>query len=275
MDQNADTSELAKLLKSSSLFVCAQCGTETVALGGMCMCSNCESIATDTRSVLKAKDHVLLDALEKLNASIESNDYASAISVYDSLVAERKSPFLMYAQALLYMKYSNHEIGQIGYENPGFMEGNAVHRQNASKFASLSKKLLTKSIHTSKKEIEGGAASPSLSYNLFLSQIKLGMMRAASATVNDISKLGNSYVYNYALMVFKARREHYDQMIKLAENLANADSFSLNAFYYIGLGFFKKGKYKQAKSILSSIEGLMKSGNLEALMFEIDAQLAT
>lgn len=275
MELKSSIAELRITLKASTQFLCERCGAETAAIGGMCMCSNCESIATNTRSTLERKDHMLLGSLDRINKAIAASDYNSAISVYDELVSQRKDPSLMYAEALLYLKYSNYEVMQIGYENPGFMEGNTAHRDKASKLASLAKKLLAKSVSQSKREIMASPGSLGLTYNLFLSQMKLGMMRAANSTINDILKLDSRYVYNYAKMVFEARREHYDDMVKAADTLTSAENFSLNAFYYMGLWLFKKGRYKEAKEMLNSLNGLMRSSNLEALLFEIDAQLAT
>ena len=273
MDVESRINTLKTALKMSTQFICEHCGVETAAVGGICMCSNCESMVLNHRDTVEKKDHLLLDALDRINRAIDNSDYQSAVSIYDSLVAERKDPPLMYAEAILLLKYSNHEIGQIGYENPGFMEGNAVHREKASKLVSLSKKLLTKSIGISKKEIAAGSGSLGLTYNLFLAQVKLGMLRAANSTVDDLSKLGSGYAYSYSRMVLEAKREHYDNMMEIADTLAKTDSFSLNAFYYIGLGLFKKGRYAEAKRLLSQLQGLMKSGNLEALIFEADAQL--
>jgi hypothetical protein len=76
-------------------------------------------------------------------------------------------------------------------------------------------------------------------------------------------------------MVFESRMEKYDSLANTAEALIGTELFSINAFYYIGLMLFKKRKMKDARLLLGSLNGLLKSNNLEALIFEVDCQLAT
>lgn len=273
-----DVKDYAALLenskKSCTMLMCEYCGTETPSIGSMCICSNCECLVTTGRAVLEKKDHLLLDALDRINASVSEDKYDDAVSVYTSLIAEKKLPMLMYAAAIMYMKYSNYEITKIGYMHSGFMEENTLHRDKAAKLVSSAKRLLTKSISISNAEIKGGGSFDMI-YGRFLAQIKMGSIKGAKNSMDMLEKAGNEYVYDYARMVFESRMEKYDSVMKSAEALMSNERFSVNAFYYIGLALFKKRRVKEARQVLQPLEGLLKSSNLDALLFEVDCQLAT
>jgi tetratricopeptide (TPR) repeat protein len=273
MDGKAYVKELSALEKMGKLFMCEYCGIETPALDDQCMCSNCESLVTSTRELLGKKDHVLVNTLDTINKSIDGHDYDAVIAMYERIVLERKEPSLMYAAAIAYLKYSNHEIAKIGYMSMGFMEENTAHRDKAAKLVSSAKKLLTKSISVANAEIANGNKPVNLVYNKFLCQIKMGSVRGSKETVGVLEKMGNEYVYKYAALVFEASRERYEKVLKLSEDFVKAKSFSLNVYYYIGLSLFKEGRMKDAKVVLESLKGILKSNNLEALIFEVDAQL--
>jgi tetratricopeptide (TPR) repeat protein len=277
MDIKNYETTLHNLMKSYSLLMCEYCGVETFnsVSAKLCICSNCESIIVTTKAMLEKKDGSLVDNLTKINRSVGEFKFDDTIALYDKMIAEKKDPSLMYAEAIAYLKYSNYEITQIGYAKPGFMEDNTVHRDRAAKFASTAKKLLTKSISIANAEMAKGNRSLNLVYNRFLAQVKLGGVKGAKESVEILEKMGNEYVYDYAYMVFEARMEKYDNTLKVADKLTKDDNFSVNAFYYIGLALFKKGNMKDAKTVLQSLNWVLKSTNLEALIFEINAQLAT
>lgn len=274
MDVKDYTRMLENSKKSCTMLMCEYCGTETPSIGSMCMCSNCECLVTTGRTVLEKKDHLLLDALDRINASVGVDKYDDAISIYTGLIAEKRLPMLMYAAAITYTKYSNYEITKIGYMQPGFMEENTLHRDKAAKLVSSAKRLLTKSISVSNAEIKGGGSFDMI-YGRFLAQMKMGSIKGAKNSVDMLEKAGNEYVYDYARMVFESRMEKYDNVMRSAETLMGNERFSVNAFYYIGLALFKKRKIKEARQVLQPLNGLLKSGNLDALLFEVDCQLAT
>lgn len=272
MDERGYIERFRALQKGAPLLMCECCGVETASVGDMCICSNCENMVVTNRNILEKKDHVLLDTLDKINKSLSEFKYDDAIALYEKLMADRKEPSLMYAAAIAYLKYSNYEIMQIGYQKPGFMEGNTMYRDNASKLTSTAKKLLTKSISTANAEVAKGNNSLNLVYTCFLAAVKMENVKGAQYTVQIIQKMGNEYIYNYSQMVFDAMIDNHDDVIKVADKLTKKDSFSINAFYYIALALFKKGKSKDAKLILEGLNGLIKSQNLEALIFQINEQ---
>lgn len=274
MDTRGYVAILQESKRAAGSLMCQYCGVETLALGDTCMCSNCESMVTTTRAMLQNKDHVLLDTLDSINRNLGDMKYDVAMPLYDRLVLDRKDPSIMYAAAIAYLKYSNYEIMQIGYAKTGFMEDNTIHRDKAAKLASSAKRLITKSISLANAEISKGNGSLNLVYNRFLAQVKIGSLRGAKDSLGLLQKMDNEYAYGYANMVFEARMERYDNALKIAETLTTQKSFSINAFYYIGLALFKKGKIKEAKTVLGALNGILKSSNLEALIFEINAQLS-
>lgn len=275
MDGRAYASLLGNLERMGSLLMCEYCGVETSALGNQCMCSNCESLVFSTRSIIEKKDTVLLDTLENINRSADASDYDSVLRMYDQLMAERKEPSLLYAAAIAHLKYSNYEIMKIGYMSTGFMEENTVHRDKAAKLVSSAKKLLAKAISIANSEMAKGNSPVSLVYCKFLAQIKMDSVRGAKQTLGMLEKMGNEYAYNYAQMVFEAHMQRYGNAMKIAEKLTSEKSFSLNAFYYIGLGLFKTGRLKDAKVLLQALDGILRSGNLDALIFEVNAQMSS
>ena len=273
MDAKGYVSALDEFRKSAIMLICEYCGTQTPSAGDICLCFNCESMVITTRAILERRDHTLVDTLDSINKNINDMNYEAAVPLYEKLIADRKDPSLMYAAAILYLKYSNYEITQIGYAKIGFMEENTIHRDKGAKLASTAKKLLTKSISVANAEIAKGNMPLSLVYNRFLAQIKMGGVKGAKESIELLQKTGNEYIYNYASMVFESRMEHYDNALKIADKLTDQKSFSVNAFYYIGLALFKKRKIKDAKMVLEELNVTLKNNNLEALLFEINAQL--
>lgn len=275
MDTRKYVSLLEDCKNSGKLLMCEYCGHETVSTRDLTICSNCESIITTTKPMLEKKDPALLKELQAIIDDTNAMNYSPVIASYDKIILERKEPQFMYAAALANIRYSNHEITLINYNKPGFMEENAVHRDKAAKLISSAKKLLTKSIKLTKDEMIQQNNSLNLTYNLFLMELKLGKAKSANATMQKLKELGNEYLYNYAVMIFEANREKYDAVIKVADTFMKKDRFCTNAFYYLSLALFKKGRLNDAKSILESIKDVIKTESMEALSFEVNYQLST
>ena len=53
MNINGHLSLLQEAEKFGAVIICEYCGVETLSLGNICMCSNCENIATTTASMLE------------------------------------------------------------------------------------------------------------------------------------------------------------------------------------------------------------------------------
>ncbi len=266
---------LNALENSHNTLLCSYCGSETASMGDNCICSNCESFVDSTRVALDKRDHALLEALGAINSYVRDSEYDNAIVVYDKLISLNRDPCLMYAEGLLYLQYSNHELAMISYDKQGFMEDNALHRDKAAKLASASKRLLAKGIATAQSEISSGNSSPVVLYSLFLCQLRLSNYRGAQNSMKALESTGSGYLAAYASMLFNADMGHYDGAIASAERLLTGKDFSVNALFYIGLSKFKKGHAADAKRILVALSGLVYSEAIAALLKEIEGQEST
>lgn len=251
--------------------MCMYCGLETPALGDMAICSNCENIVYMNRSSLAKREQDLISKLDSINESINKSDFHVAISTYDKIVSERLEPTFLYAEALLYIKYSNYEISQISYDKPGFMDENTKRRDSATKQASTAKKFLEKAIFMARTEIAAGNASLNTVYALFLAQRKIGNMRGAREAMELLDRLGKEFITGYVSMVYETEMKNFDKAIAHAESLVGQNDFSINAFYYIAYALFKKGKRNDAKILLETLKPSIASRNVEALINDIDS----
>jgi tetratricopeptide (TPR) repeat protein len=274
METEEYISRLLKVGISATLYMCEYCGVETISTTNMCMCSNCESIVSNTRALIEKRDNLLLNDLDSINRSVSAMKYEDAISIYQRLIDERKDPSLMYVSAITHLKYSNYQIMQIGYTKTGFMDENATYRNNAASLASKAKKLLTKAISAAKSDSAQGHNSLNLTYNKFLCQTKMNSLRGAKNSTGMLEKMDNEYVLNYAQMVFESASAKYDKVLMIAEKFTTKETFSINAFYYMGFALFKLKRIKEAKSVLDELKKILNSNNLDALLFEVNAQLS-
>lgn len=250
--------------------MCGYCGAETVALGGIGMCSNCENMINLSRDTIESVDPALASSLGSIITAMASNDFDSVDKSYDALLAEKRSPQLLYASALARIKHSNYEISQIRYDRKGFMEENAVHRSNASKLMSAARRMLTKGAYMSKSTVSKGESSPAVAFSLFLSQLKLGNMRGARYALKLLGKTGDEYSLAYANMLFASSMRKYKEADKYAFKLTTPQSFSINAFFYMAFSMFKRHAFGDARTLLSGISGFIKSSNPELLLEAID-----
>lgn len=255
--------------------ICEYCDFETPSTDERCICFNCESFVHSTRTILERRDSPLLDSLDSIKSSLNDSKYVDAITVYDRLIKERNDPILMYASALVQIKYSNYEISMISYDKKGFMEENTQHRDMAAKLTSSAKRLLAKSISTIEAEISKAGNSTNLLYPLFLSQIKLGNYRGAQNSIQGLKKGENSYLANYAAMLLDVYMENYESAIRNADTLLEKGGFSINALFYISFCKFKNGKAKEAKRLFTEISKIIESDSIAQMLSEISAQEST
>lgn len=253
------------------IFLCEYCGCETISTSEKAMCSNCECVVATTKAVLERKDSALCGDLAQIRSSIDNKDYKAAIELYGRL-ASKDEPQLLYAAALANLKYSNEEIAQIGYDKNGFMEENTIHRANASKLVSNSKRLLTKAIKRGNDEIKQGNNSPNLIYTLFLAELKLGRTKHARSYMQALEK-SDRELYYYSLILFGSAIGDYNSVIRLCRPLMTEGKFTFNAYYYMALALFKTGRYAEAQQILVSLKNYVRNENIEALLFETRYQL--
>ena len=92
-----DAAKSMRLLKdierSGAKLICAYCGVETLSVGSIGICSNCESMISTDRKSLVGTNPELVGNLDAIRKAIANNDFESAISVYDRMRGEDEEPF--------------------------------------------------------------------------------------------------------------------------------------------------------------------------------------
>jgi tetratricopeptide (TPR) repeat protein len=249
---------------SGSMLACTSCGAETLSVGGIGVCSNCESLVYATRKALTTTNPDLLNSLDVVNRSASNGDFDLAISAYDNI--GREKPSLLYAEALLCLRYSNREVSAINYGRKGFMEENAAQRSKASMLASKSKRLITKAMSLATEEMNSGGGSLETVYTLFLLQAKLGKLKSAGSTLLVLESMGNTYLSRYASVIFNTSLKRYDEALKGVDSMMGANYLPLNAFYYASFALFKKGMLDESAALLGRLQHLMSSANVESLL---------
>lgn len=256
--------------KSYTMLMCEYCGKETFALGDMAMCTRCESLVHLTRKVVQMKNPGLAGSLDMINGLADAGEHEKAAQVYEKLYSETNDPLLLYAEALLYTRYSNYETSMISYGRQGFMDENIALKDSSLKHTSASKKLLAKLIYIARGNVDKNIISINILYSLFLAQLKFGDVRGAKYSLEMLRNLNNDYVHTYASMVFESAMGNYDNVIKNAEALLTQNSFSINAAYYLAFAYFKRGRIDDAKKLLNAAQRYLNSETVEALIQDIE-----
>ena len=259
---------LANVERSGTKLICTYCGVETLSIGDIGICSNCESMISTDRKSLMGTYPELVGHLDDIRKSMGNNDFESAMSIYDKMTSGSEDPSLLYAEALACIGYSNYEISRISYDRKGFMEENSVHRKKGSELASKAKMLMAKAVRLATDDIGKGSASTGLVYALFLLQVKLGAMKGAGYMLHELSRTGG-LVPGYADLVFNSSMRRYDDVIGHADAMSAGNQLPLNAFYYVAFAMFKKGEITDSAKLLEYLQRLMPNPNIGLLLEEI------
>ncbi len=269
MRLNQYMKRLEVLSKAHRKFVCSYCGVKTAALGSVCMCANCESMAHYDHASLARRDPTLTSSLDVIEEAMAEGKYEGAIAEYETLEQYKEDPSFLYAEALVYIKHSNHENDRISYDKPGFMEDNAAAIELSLNLASKAKALLAKAIDISRREVAEGNSSPNSLYALLLAQLKFGDIRGAKDSLDVIGKLGPTLIYNYAAALFEAHTGNYAKAMEHADTIIRSDEAIVNAFFYAGLAMFKLGRRADAKKLLNAISTMSANSSIPALLGEM------
>ena len=263
------TKPLNSLANAQRRLLCAYCGTSTAALGNAGICSNCESIAYYESESLPNRDPVLAGSLKNIRDAIANANYEDAIAEYEKLCLYSKDPSFLYAEALVYIKYSNRENSKISYDRPGFMEDNADLTERSLNLAVKAKALLAKAIAIAREDVAKGNNSPNILYALLLAQLKFGELRGARKSLDTIERYDKSTLYNYAAMLLEAHIGNYRKVMEYADAIINSNDVISNAFFYAGLAMFKLGRRTDAEKLLRSASKVSDSSSIPALIEEI------
>ena len=268
---------LQSALKQSKLFFCTYCGAETPAVGGMCMCSNCESFVYMDRALAESKDSSLVGLLQSISEKVKNLDYDGAIAAYDTIIASNKDPNYFYAKSLIYIKYSNHVISQIRYDRDGFMEENTALRDRGAALMLTAKSLLNWAVYNAMPDMKDDKLSLNAAYMAFLAYIKLSDLKAAQHMLQKVKVFDSNYVGRYADVVLESNTESQTREEKLlakAEALTSAKCFSINAFYYIALCLYDKRNYKECRELATHLKEVMSNSSIDYLIRKSDEQLS-
>ncbi len=250
--------------QGGGILVCRHCGTRNRSAYDHAICIRCEQFVDSTMNMLEAKDPSLLKSLENIDAALDNRDYESAIKEYDSIFSQRKDPGFLYAEALIYIAYSNYETSLIDYNKEGYMEENSAHRLNSIRLMAQAKLLLNKAVYALNSNASEGD-TPNKRYLTFLSQVKLGHLRGALMNFSALEKHESDELHSYAGMVFYSANDDTDKALELSSMMIKSGKNVLNAAYYYAFCLFRKNKLKSSAMILSQLRQYMDNQNINEL----------
>ena len=259
-----------KLAKASGTkLFCGYCGTETAAIGGKGICSNCEMPLEQDRATFSERNAELFQAIASIKSAVEKGDFDGAAKMYGDAFAKYHDPGLLYAESLVRIKQSNAAIAQIRYDRKGFMEENTAHRNEGAQRVSDAKLLLTKAISVC-NSAAGTIPANGNAFLLFLCYSRMDMQRAAKNAIGIIEKSGNTYLGAYARMAHDAAIRDYAALEKDSETMLSRERFSVNALFYAALAKLKRGDEEGAKRIAKEARKVVKIESLESLQKDIE-----
>lgn len=250
--------------QGGGILVCRYCGTRNRSAYDHAICIRCEQFVDSTMNMLEAKDPSLLKSLENIDAALDNRDYESAIKEYDPIFSQRKDPGFLYAEALIYIAYSNYETSLIDYDKEGYMEENSVHRLDSIRLMSQAKLLLNKTVYALNSNA-GEGDTPNKRYLTFLSQVKLGQLRGAMMNFSALDKPESNELHSYAGMVFHSANDDIDKALELSTTMIKSGKNVLNAAYYYAFCLFRKNKLKDSARILNRLRQYLDNPNIGEL----------
>lgn len=254
--------------------VCEFCGAETLTGGGVVFCSSCESIVGSEAKELESTNPNLFSSLSSIRTSLQKGDYEGASAIYDQLMKDRQSAQLLYAKGIMYIEYSNQAVSQIRYDGEGFMERNAELRVKGSLLISEAKRLIAKSLSISEKESKE-APNVYTFYRMFLCELKMRNLRAASDYVNKMAELDKvGVVSSYSKIVLHTYAESYKEAEKEIEKVVRMKSPPANVFYYASFAAFKMGDYRGVERLVKACGGLIeeeKKANMLNVLKDVES----
>ncbi|MCW6160316.1 MAG: hypothetical protein LVQ95_04490 [Candidatus Micrarchaeales archaeon] len=249
---------------------CSYCGAENFSDKDVWVCYNCELANYGAMRDIWMNNKVLIDQIAQVNKLIGMDDFAGAAAEYEKILTMLGEPEFLYSAALIHKRNSNHEISLIRYDRMGFMEENAVHKENAIKESNRAALLLNKASAALEEQFKKGIRQPASIFTFFMTNIKLGNLKTAKRGIGMLKVSGNLYLSKYADMVFNA------ELLKPVETaVASIDCLkvntSVNAVYYLGWALFKGKRYREATDLLTGIRKYVDTGNIDAMLQNIES----
>lgn len=259
-------------LRHSRSVMCRICGSHTPVYGDVGICYNCENLIFTNINTSIPQENELAEMLVSYNKKILEEDYANAISEYESLLKKYNMPQYLYMNGINYLKYSNYKISQIKYDRLGFMEENSDYKKESIDLFSQAGLFFNKTISTAKQLLqEKDTALYGTLYLIFLSYMKLDDLRGGNYYLEKLKNL-NDFVFDYSEIIFDSAIENYDGVLKKSDLMIKKGEIPFTLFYYVAFALFKKRKYKNAQNLLAALHEIIPNSNIGTLLEEI-AQL--
>ncbi|MDE1810431.1 MAG: hypothetical protein KGH58_03935 [Candidatus Micrarchaeota archaeon] len=270
MDQRRYMDYISKFATATRL-LCIHCGAETPSLGQFSLCSACENIV-DTTADAAAKTPAMADSIRQIKALVDSGNFDAAIAAYKGIDPTMEEPALLYALALLYIRYSNSVLGGVNYTKQGFMYENIDMRDRSLALISLSKRMLARAIVLLTASLAKGEEYRQR-YLLLLCQIKFGKIRGASESIEALKKSSQPALASYASLLLDAKSGEMEPMRAAIEEMERSGNIFVNTLFYDAYLDLKERKADSARMKLAALSAYSESQSIEALMEEIKEAL--
>ncbi len=257
-------------MANGKLFMCRYCGNISIAVNGVCLCSNCEMPVYTTREALQEKDPAVFSQIGSITDAIKRNDLSSAMVIYDSLSKDTKDPAYLYEKALLCIKQSNIEIEMIEYTKKGFMEDNSDLRDNSAKLISQARGILNEVIKACEPALSNERPPLMPVYLTFMSYLKLSSFKEADYMLGLLNRIDHPFFGSYGRMMLSLNIGKPDTVISESRNLLRPDNFSINALFYIAMAMFDKKDYEKSRAMLEVLKRYIHNRQIDALIYETE-----
>lgn len=241
-------STAAQVAKSGRLITCPYCMSKTISVASYCVCSWCEALIHEKNSDITNSE--VFDAIKSIKLNYNDKKFTDSIASADKAFSLTKNPWFLYIKGIVQLSASNEEISLISYDKPGFMEENAVHRENGSKLYADARLSLYKSISSANSNSVDSKALDT-TFLQFIASIKLQDKTAAKHYLDELSELKNQTILNYAKVLLFSLNGLFEESLKHAQLLLSNQNFMACALYYYAFDLFKLHKTKEASLAIS------------------------
>ena len=260
---------LAEKAAAQERLECCYCGAENFSDKDLWICYNCELANYGVTRAIWMNNKILVGQVAQVNKLIGEDNFAGAATGYEEILGMLAEPEFLYSCALVHKRNSNHEISLIRYDRMGFMEENAAHKENAINESNRAALLLNRASLLLDGRFRGGDRTPSSIFTFFMINIKLGNLKTARRAIDMLKLADNLYLFKYAQMVFNAELLKPEEAANASVELLKAGP-SVNALYYLGWALFKGRRYREAGEILTGIRKYIDTGNIDAMLQNIE-----
>ncbi len=220
-------------------------------------CHFCEAFTTTLKGQSPNPDAVVIFKAQSL---MRAGNHSAAADTLEQL-SKPDDIQTLFGAGMVYWELSDAIYGAVNYTLPGFMEKNALQRNdefdknkyNAMHLLSKSKSLLFELLYNAKHE--GTNVLPSVQYLVFAAQMKLHRRLDAEQSLKImLSASKDSLTSHYSSMVY-----HVDTEGEKADTYINSVSSvnEINALFYLARNLIKKHNVPEARKVLESLVSMV------------------